>query len=279
MMDESTYLYLFLIIIVLLIVVAALAFLTYSNQATSSGSAAYGVNKNISKIAPAAANIINATLTPLANTLAVNANSIEPNINNATANIIKIVSNNTAAIGGVNKNISTVSTQDTQIIAGQGSASTRASSQTQIELNNTNTLENITKRLKNISYELNTLTGVGWLSIWTINQSAPAGNALEAQMLDTFANKINVTASNAINITVLTTAQFINYSVGNSYTKTDVYTSSGSDNAIGFYFNTSEGCSAYLYIIRASNTMQGFTLYPNISAKYEPTATLTGVCK
>ena len=277
-MDERTYFIIFIVLIGLAAGAIIITIITTGGLNATVQDSAYGVNRNISQIGPTTANAVNNALMPLTVNLSNSIKSINPVVSNAIGNVTRAVSNATASLNGVNKNITDIGQQNNQILSNQGTQTADIIDTTEVGIANANAIANLTRYVKGLNATLGATTGLGWLKIWTMNQSASADHWLESQMLDTFANHINVTATNAINISVLTLAQYVNLSTGNSYSKVNVYTSSGSSNNINFYFNTSEGCSAYLYVIRAQNSLQPFVLYPNITAKYQPTASLQGVC-
>lgn len=116
------------------------------------------------------------------------------------------------------------------------------------------------------------------ISIWKLNQSATTNGFLENQMLDTFNMHMKMNASNAIQLYVMTEAEYANFSVFNTISAVQSYSSSGPYNSISFEFDTSNGCGAYLYVIEGQGG-SAFTLYPNVTGTYSPSATLQGACR
>lgn len=108
------------------------------------------------------------------------------------------------------------------------------------------------------------LLGYDVCPIWTIPQSFPGGSYVSLQLLDTFQNHIIINSSTNITIeieTIWSQKPIINYT----------------GTHIDFWFNLSEGCNSYTAFIYAPNN-QAFTLQPKISAIYDPTPYLTGIC-
>lgn len=119
--------------------------------------------------------------------------------------------------------------------------------------------------------------GVNTIKIWTIPQAVAANDFIENQMLDTFDMHIDMNASTPVKLYVMTMAQYANFSTANATEAVQSYSSTGPYNSIKFDFLTSTGCGAYVYVIEGVH-LENFTIYPNVSATYMPSATLQGIC-
>jgi hypothetical protein len=104
---------------------------------------------------------------------------------------------------------------------------------------------------------------------------------LEYGMLDTFDNHIQAQADTNITIAIMTIEQYailradVFYGLNHPYNTTAFYNGTN----INFWFNQSEGCSVYIYIIyRNDHTLRGFNVTMNATAIYNPAKNLTGVC-
>ena len=100
-------------------------------------------------------------------------------------------------------------------------------------------------------------------------------------MLDTFSNHIQISVNTNISVGVMTIDQYAIFKADLTFNKTTPYTMTSFYNGtnIDFYFNESEGCNEYMYIIYNNTGNLGpFTITPNITASYNPSPQLTGIC-
>jgi hypothetical protein len=106
----------------------------------------------------------------------------------------------------------------------------------------------------------------GALPIWTYPETINGNiQGYYGMMLDTFANHIEVNASAPVSFTVYAETTEVEQFNGTS---------------INFWFNESEGCAGYSYkIFPVKDSVGAITIRPNITAVYDPSPTLTGICK
>jgi hypothetical protein len=108
-----------------------------------------------------------------------------------------------------------------------------------------------------------------WLPIWTAPQNLSLNSpTLFGQLLDTFSNHVILSSVYKLNVTVYDQPGDTIESFNGIY--------------INFFFNESEGCDDYYYLISAYNQSaepKSITVYPNVTAKYNPSYNITGVCK
>ena len=119
------------------------------------------------------------------------------------------------------------------------------------------------------------------IPIWQRNASVKGRGYLEMGLLDTFDNHIQAQADTNITIAVMTIDQYsilradVFYGLNHPYNTTAFYNGT----RINFWFNQSEGCSGYIYIIyRNDHTLRGFNVSMNTTAVYNPASNQTGVC-
>ena len=275
-MDEQMYAMLMIAIAIISTTSLGLSIITLTNQHSSTSSAAQGVNKNISNLGKNLSNTLSTRLNTFTNT---SSNQIKTTLDNASLSIANsLASENTNTItttAGLNKNITGLTNSLSNINTNIGSVNKNLTVLPAISSNltklliQTNTIINLTRSLPGQG---------GTFVIWTFPQSVTAGDYLINQMLDTFDMHIRMNASNSISVAVLTTAAYANFSMNKPYNTVSLTQSSGAFNSINFNFTTSEGCGDYLYIVYGGNAMVPFTLYPAVTATYNPTATFTGVC-
>jgi len=279
-MEEGTYVMIFVVLIALLVVCICMIGLLLAQGATSSQvkSGFSGVNRNVSSIKTSTLNSINTTFAPISASLSNTVNSISPTISNAVAGLPKADNANiTSAASGVNKNISSLGSTFSTAIS-------NSYPQGRLENISINTSETI-KLLKQLNQSFQQTTGIGWLSLPLHSQNISTANYVVGQLQDGFANRVNYTGSNTFNISVLTLAQYQNFTQGRTYSTVSFYQSSGSQNDIFFYFNRSEGCDQYIYIVQLfeqneyTHSSDSNTLVdPNVSIKFQPSASRQGVC-
>lgn len=111
------------------------------------------------------------------------------------------------------------------------------------------------------------------IGIWrtSLGQTYPANTVAVGFMMDTFDNHIVITSNKTISLQVLSIPEYEAYIRGENYTITTNYLSKNID----FWFNESEGCSGYIYLVQ---TNQSTRVFPDVSAKYNPSSNATGIC-
>lgn len=114
--------------------------------------------------------------------------------------------------------------------------------------------------------------------LWTMDQSVPAGSYIVYGIPDTFDAHIKVNSSTAVTASIMTVWQFANFSKGTSTSSIESFGSVGDGNEININFTTSEGCSLYDLVITSTTGNVAFTVYPNVTGTYMPTASLQGIC-
>lgn len=268
------------VVILLLIINVALVAAVLGKQsavATSSTQA----SKNISLVGNSIENSINTKL----NVFTVSSsNTIKASLDNTTATISGYFnSENINRINdttGINKNISDIKDD---LKAGEENITNNINLNLSIFSNtiisNVNAI--LEQRLANISKTSGSeaLTN-NTIKVWTMDQNITPGNWIVYGLPDTFTSKIEINSSAPITAVLVSIYQFANFSNGKTYGNEGIYTSTGSFNTISFSTTLPTGCSLYELLIAGNPSInENITLYPNVSATFEPSSTLQGVCR
>lgn len=150
----------------------------------------------------------------------------------------------------------------TTSVSTMATTSTSSSTTTIPYINATQTQEirNLSQNLAEANATINRLKNAeAWKNIWNIKQQA--NWVIYGQMLDTFSMHIQIATDKPTKLLV--------------YSQSNGIVENFSGEYYNFYFNLSEGCDAYAYVIEGNGT---FNVIPNVTAKYSPTPYLTGVC-
>ena len=115
------------------------------------------------------------------------------------------------------------------------------------------------------------------LNIWTLSQSTSPSTYWFGSMLDTFDNHIQFTTNMQATILVLTNVQYVKLASGQPYSVIEQFNGTN----FNFWFNASEGCASYVYIIYAPYHQQAeyLTITPDITAVYNPSGIVSQACK
>ena len=203
---------------------------------------------------------INSTV---ANQLLVSRSQLNSNISsfqNFTTDKLNSIIGNSA---GVNANLSTVSTKLDGI---------HVPNDTPLLNNITNTLMLQNATLAQILIEGGALNRQILITNRTV--VIPPNSFYFGTMLPSFDNHLVIITNQSANLYVMTIAQYYNFSTTNAVTSVTAYTGG----TFNFWFNTSENCNKYVYVVNTINYGQQMDMVQDTSVKYSPSAALTGAC-
>lgn len=277
--EETTIIILFGLVIAIGIGSFVFSYLNSSSlqsQNQQINQAIKGVNKNISTIGSTASNQINNSINKFSSASTNTLNLL----NKTNTNLIGSEANNTKV---VLSKMSDLSTQIAQVNAQDGTlvpilTSSSNSINSNIVQLSTGFNKTLQTQLANIVIKNNNSLPLNTITIWNRTQNVLINKWLVNQMLSAFIMHINVSATNAITLSVMNIGQYANFTTGNSFTAVQTYTSSGASNNIKFNFNLSTGCGAYVYAIKSSTVNSPFTIHTNVTGTYSPSLTTTGIC-
>ncbi len=112
------------------------------------------------------------------------------------------------------------------------------------------------------------------LYIWNQNETETGSYAF-LTIPDTFKVHMQYTSSVATEFIVMTSAQYVQWVNSGETSNSNVYSITGT--SISVWFNDSAGCAGYVAVVKAQSG-NGFTIYPNETALYDPASKATGVC-
>jgi hypothetical protein len=234
-----------------------------NNKVTETGT---GLNNQLSGLPQT----INTILSNANNAIRQEGNSSANQINMATANFsiqtAKIPTEISAGLTGINDNISLSKTNLSTQIKEDTNQSSLIDNLTSIKalLNSTNnTLNRTLSELKTIG-SLNPV-----FKIWTASANYSANTVLNGTMLQGFDNHISYSTNITTRLVIISYPQYANLVENKTYTALEVF--NGNDTNV--WYNGSESCSRYLYIIY-NITGSAFSIKPNITAKYDPSTAL-----
>ncbi|MGC8516524.1 MAG: hypothetical protein ACP5MT_01340 [Candidatus Acidifodinimicrobium sp.] len=119
------------------------------------------------------------------------------------------------------------------------------------------------------------LNGKPFLTIWTENLTESGNRYLFSAIPDTFAIHMSYKSNATLDVMIMTNQQYIRWADSNetvlNYVLNDINSTSS------FWFNESEGCAAYVMIIKSENNVP-FRISPDEQGLYNPTNYPTGAC-
>ena len=119
------------------------------------------------------------------------------------------------------------------------------------------------------------LNGKPFLTIWTENLTESGNRYLFSAITDTFAIHMSYKSNATLDVMIMTNQQYVRWAESNetvlNYVLSDINSTSS------FWFNESEGCAAYVMIIKSKNNVP-FKISPDEQALYNPTNYATGAC-
>ncbi|MEM3190523.1 MAG: hypothetical protein QW292_00090 [Candidatus Parvarchaeota archaeon] len=119
------------------------------------------------------------------------------------------------------------------------------------------------------------LDGKPFLTIWTESMTEPGDKYLFSSIPDTFAVHMSYTSNVTLEVMIMTNQQYVKWAESN---ETVVgYVLRYVNSTASFWFNQSEGCGAYVMVIKSANNTP-FTVVPDEQALYDPSTNATGVC-
>ncbi len=117
--------------------------------------------------------------------------------------------------------------------------------------------------------------GKPFLTIWTENLTEPGDKYLFSAIPDTFAVHMSYTSNATLDVMIMTNQQYVRWAESNETVLSYIFRDINSTSS--FWFNDSEGCAAYVMIIKSENNVP-FEISPNEQALYDPSNSATGAC-
>lgn len=114
-----------------------------------------------------------------------------------------------------------------------------------------------------------------FLTIWTENMSEPGNRYLFSGIPDTFAVHMSYASNVSLEAMIMTNQQYVKWAVSNE--TLNEYTFMIKGHNASFWFNQSEGCGAYVMVIKSENNVP-FWIAPDEQALYDPSSNTTGAC-
>ena len=267
-LDPGLYPILFIVLIGLSAASLAVSFLNSGNTNNNVGYAAYGVNRNISKLNSSFSSRVNSTLIPLTNSLSSSVASIGPTVEGATKGLASATSANiTSAASGINSNISSgfsgISTQISGITTPQqlnGNVSSIGK--------NVTTLINLDSLILNKTYNS---VGENSITIQPTSQGS-SGGYITGYLFAGFHNHILLNVSEPATFAVYS---FSTYSPAANPNQQLVFnqwctTQLSNANSINIWWNyTQQTDEQFMYVVY--NTSTSFTVGTNSIVTYNNT--------